>query len=187
VFLRLISGLSGIGEFAGVVILIGYLLSSQSGWRRLARRYRAAPPFAGVWRRCRAAVMSTEALDSPGYRAHRVRLDFVLRVGVDAEALFVSAMPLFAPLFPPVRIPWQAIARVRYFDPSGWYSGPQRASGFVFQLTYDPGYTGHFVEIEVAEPRTFLQVPVAAVADAVSHFPAPPAAVDAAAAIERPR
>jgi hypothetical protein len=156
---------------ATIPFLIGYLFVRQSGWRDLARKYPADPALAGEWKTCRTAILSTEGLDSPDYKSHKVVLIFIVRIDADDQALYVSAKWFFSLLLPPMRIPWSAIARVKYFDPSGWSNyNPQ--PGFLFQLNYDPGYKEQFVEIQVAEPTTFLQLPVGLLKDAIGHFPA---------------
>lgn len=156
--------------FAAVWFVIGYLFVKQSGWRALARKYPAEPPLRTPWRTCPTAVMATVELGSASYERRKVRLNSIVRVGVDDQALYVSAIWVFALLFPPMRIPWSAIARVRYFDPSGWYKYTPKP-GMVFQLNYDPGYTGQFVEIQIAEPTTFLQLPAGLLSEAIAHFP----------------
>jgi hypothetical protein len=91
-------------------------------------------------------------------------------VGSDEHALRISAPAIAGLLFPPIRIPWPAIASARMFDASGWIKPPS-APGTVFQAMYDPGYTGTFVEIEIAEPRYFLQLPANLLTAAIPHLP----------------
>jgi len=170
-----LGALAGVGTFAAIPALIGYLFVKQSGWRDLSRRYPAGSPAAGEWKTCPTAIAAIEPLDSPEYETHKVRLNFIVRVADDDQALYVSTIALLAPLFPPMRIPWSAIAAVRYFDPSGWYRYP-RTAGLVFQLNYDPGYKGLFVEIQIAEPSRYLQLPAALIERAIAHFPTPPPA-----------
>jgi hypothetical protein len=153
------------------LFVIGYLFVKQTGWRELARKYPASPPLRGPWNTCPTAVMATVELGGAEYERRKVRLNFIVRVGVDDQALYVSAMWFFAPLLPPIRLPWSAIARVRYFDPSGWYKYTPNP-GMVFQLNYDPGYAGQFAEIQIAEPTAFLQLPAGLLSEAIAHFPA---------------
>ncbi len=155
---------------AAVPGVIAYLFVRQSGWRDLWHKYPAAPAMTGAWQTCRTAIMATVGLDDPDYQRSKVRLNFIVRVRCDDQALYVSAIRFFALLLPPLRIPWSAIARVRYFDPSGWYTYAHKA-GFVFQLNYDPGYAEQFVEIQIAEPATFIQLPTALLRDAIPQFP----------------
>ena len=169
-----LKGLTGVAMGVAIVGLVGFLFLRQSGWRELARRYPAVPALAAErWRTCRTAVLSRVGLDQPAYERSKVRLSFILRVGSDDQALYLSAISFLRPLLPPLRLPWNAIARVRYFDPAGWVR-QVRDRGALLQLTYDPGYTGHFVEIEVAEPTVFVQLPVALLTEAIPHFPSLP-------------
>jgi hypothetical protein len=169
-----LKGLAGVAMVVSIAGLVAFLFLRQSGWRELARRYPAVPALAADrWRTCRTAVLSRVGLDQPAYERSKVRLSFILRVGSDDQALYVSAISFLRALLPPLRLPWNAIARVRYFDPAGWVQ-PVRSPGALLQLTYDPGYTGHFVEIEVAEPTVFVQLPVALLTEAIPHFPSLP-------------
>ena len=174
-----LKGIAGVAMVVAIVGLIAFLFQRQSGWRELAPRYPAVPTLAtDRWRTCRTAVLSRVALDQPGYERSKVRLSFIVRVGSDDQALYLSAISPFRLLLPPIRLPWPALARVRYFDPAGWVQ-PARDRGALLQLTYDPGYTGHFVEIEIAEPTVFVQLPVALLTEAIPHFPSPPPAESA--------
>jgi hypothetical protein len=169
-----LKGVAGVAMGVAIVGLVVFLFLRQSGWWELARRYPAVPALAAErWRTCRTAVLSRVGLDQPAYERSKVRLSFILRVGSDDQALYVSAISFLWPLLPPIRLPWNAIARVRYFDPAGWVR-PTRDRGALLQLTYDPGYTGHFVEIEVAEPTVFVQLPAALLTEAIPHFPSLP-------------
>jgi len=149
------------GGVAGVVLiasLVGFLILRQTGWPELARRYPAHGAHAGVWRTCRTAVMSAVSRDSPDYRRRKMLLFFLLRVGSDERALHLSVPALLSRLLPPLRIPWAAVANVHHFDASG-RPGAQIEAGSLFNYMYDPGYTGSFLEIEIAEPTCFVQVP----------------------------
>jgi hypothetical protein len=171
VFSALLRNLATLATIAAIPALVAYMFIDQSGWRDLARKYPATLPIMGTWRTCRTAILSGFSPDDPNYERHKVRLSFIVRVKADDEALYVSSVPVFTLLFPPLRLPWSAIARVRYFDPSGWYKYSSGA-GLVFQLNYDPGYKEQFVEIQIADPLTFLQLPVALLTEAAAHFPA---------------
>ncbi len=161
---------AGVAFAAGVLCLIAYLFVRQTGWRDLWHKYPAARTMTDASQTCRTAILATVGLDDPNYRRSKVRLNFIVRVRSDDQALYVSAIRLFALLFPPVRVPWAAIAKVKYFDPSGWYTYSGKA-GFAFQLNYDPGYAEQFVEIQIAEPTTFIQLPTALLREAIPHFP----------------
>jgi hypothetical protein len=115
-------------------------------------------------------VISRAPLDSPDFEQQKVRLVFILRVATSPDALHVSAIPPFSLLVPPLQIPWPAIARARSVDAAGWVRGP-REGGALVQLTYDPGYTGEFVELQVREPQVFIQLPMLALGDATTYLP----------------
>jgi hypothetical protein len=153
-----------------VPFLIVFLMVHQSGWHRLAAHYPLRSGFAGPWRTCRTVVLSPVAQGARGYESSKVWLVFAMRVGADEEALYLSGASVFRPVFPPVRIPWSAIDHVRYFEASPWVnlSPPVKTIRF----NYDPGYSGPFVEIQVADPSVFIQVPRAEVKEALAHLPA---------------
>jgi hypothetical protein len=161
---------AGLAMILFIAWLVAFLILRQSGWHDLARAYPARPPLAGTWQTCRTAVMAGVSLDSPEYERRKVRFNFIVRVGCDDQALYVSALPILRPLLPPMRIPWSAMANARYFDASGWVNAP-RDPGALLQLTYDPGYKGQFVEIEVTQPKIFLQLPAHLLAEALPHLP----------------
>jgi hypothetical protein len=164
---------AGLAIFLFIAWLVAFLFLRQSGWHQLARKYPANPPLAGTWKTCPSAVMAAVSLDSPEYERHKVRLNFIVRVGSNDEALYVSTLPILRALLPPMRIPWSAMTSARYFDASGWVKAP-RDPGTLLQLTYDPGYKGQFVEIEIAEPKIFLQIPAHLLIEAIPHLPMVP-------------
>jgi hypothetical protein len=102
--------------------------------------------------------MSSVSLDDPKHVRRRVRLNFILRIASDEEALYLAAPAIVGLLLPPIRIPWSEFSAARFFDASGWVRPPSEPGTF-FQLFYDPGYTGKFVELEISEPKYFLQLP----------------------------
>lgn len=138
--------------------LVGFLILRQSGWRDLARRHPAQGARAAAWKTCRTAVMSSVSRDSPHYVRQRMRLHFIVRVDADESALHLSAPPVLDLLLPPISIAWPAIAGMQRFEASGRIA-PMREPGSFFNFLYDPGYVGSFVEIEIAEPKRFLQIP----------------------------
>ena len=166
----LLGAIVAVAALVGIPAVIAYLIAVQSGWRDLARRYPLFAPSTAAWRTCRTAIVSSLGKNEPGYQRSKVRLNFIVRVRSDGEALYVSTVRFLAPVLPPLRIPWSAIARVRYFVPSGW-NDYSPTPGTLFQLNYDPGYNEPFVEIQIRDPMTFLQLPVALVQEAVAHFP----------------
>ncbi len=160
-------GFLAVGAVASLVLV---LFVNQSRWRQLLARYPAVPPFAGPWRRCRTTIVSRVALGEPGYRRHKVVFIFAMQVGADPQGLYLSGASVFRLLLPPIRLPWSAIVRVRHFEANAWNDRPP--SLHTVQFVYDPGYSGPFVEIEVADPKTFIQLPVEQIKEAVAHLPA---------------
>ena len=153
-----------------IAFVVGFLILGQSGWRQLARAYPANPPLSGPWTVCPTAVMSQVSVEDPQHARRRVRLNFILRTGCDANALHISAPALVSALLPPIRIPWSAIARARYFDAPGWIV-PASNPGTLLQVAYDPGYKGKFLEIEIAQPNYFLQLPADLLTQAMPRLP----------------
>ena len=99
-----LKGISGVAMGVAIVGLVAFLFLRQSGWRELARRYPEVPALAADrWRTCRTAVLSRVALDQGGYERSKVRLSFIVRVGSDDQALYVSAicLPAAAAADPP--------------------------------------------------------------------------------------
>lgn len=153
--------------------LVGFLLVRQTAWFDLAQRYPARLPVSEPWRWCRTAVLSRAALDAPTYEQEKVRLHSILRVAATHDALNLAAIPVFRPLIPPVQIPWSAIAHARAFDGSGWIQPPSNPGAF-FQLSYDPGSKGRFAELELTDPRLFIQLPAEALGSAWDRLPLSP-------------
>jgi hypothetical protein len=161
--------LAGVACFLFIAGLVGFLLLRQTAWHELATRYPARGPVPGPWRHCRTVVIARVPLDDPTYEQQKVRLVHILRAATTPDALHLSAIPPLRLLVPPLQIPWAAISRARGLDASVWVRGP-RDPGALIQLTYDPGYTGEFVELEVREPHMFMQLPAPALGDAAkSH------------------
>lgn len=150
--------------------LAAFLLVRQTAWYELAMRYPAKLPVKGPWKTCRTAVIARVSLDDPAYEQEKVRLLFVLRLAPGPNALNLAPIPVLQPLAPALQIPWSAIARARVLDASGWVRAPS-APGVVFQLAYDPGYTGQFVECEVREPHVFIQLPLELLGQAAARLP----------------
>jgi len=161
---------AGLAMLVFIAWLVAFLILRQSGWHELARAYPAKPPLAGTWQTCPSAVMAGVSLDSPDYERRKVRFNFIVRVGADDQALYISALPILRVLLPPMRIPWSAMANARYFDASGWVKAP-RDTGALLQLTYDPGYKGQYLEIEITGPKFFVQLPAHLLAEAIPHLP----------------
>jgi hypothetical protein len=160
----------GTGLFVATFGLVLVLFVRQSRWRRLSARYPASPAFTGTWRTCRTSIVSPVALGESGYRQNKVVFIFAMRVGADEQALYLSGASVFRLLLPPVRVPWSAIVRVRHFEANAWTDRPQALH--TVQFVYDPGYSGPFVELEVADPHLFIQLPAAQIKEALAHLPA---------------
>jgi hypothetical protein len=157
---------------AAILFVVGFLFIGQSGWRKLAQAYPAKPPLPASWTVCPTAIMSQVSVEDPEHVRRRVRLNFILRTGCDANALYISARPIVSALLPTIRIPWSAIASARFFAAPGWT--PTSNPGTLVQLTYDPGYKGRFVEIEIGEPHYFLQLPADLLSQAIPRLPIAP-------------
>ncbi|HEY9870659.1 MAG TPA: hypothetical protein V6D08_15945, partial [Candidatus Obscuribacterales bacterium] len=73
-------------------------------------------------------------------------------------------------IFPPLCIPWQSVNSARSFEAPGWVPAGT-ASGAILQATYDPGFKGQFLELEVGEPPVFLQMSADLLGDKVNRLP----------------
>lgn len=165
-----VSALAGVAFFLLIAGLVGFLMLRQTAWHELARKYPARVPVPGPWRACRTAVVARVPLDDPAYERQKVRLVNILRVATTPDALNLAAILPFRPLLPALQIPWSAIVQARVLDASGWVSGP-RDPGALVQVTYDPGYKGEFIELQLREPEVFIQLPAPALGAAAARLP----------------
>jgi hypothetical protein len=147
----------------GIPSTVFWLMANQ-GWTTLAKRYRAAEPFKGGWRSCPTGQMARVSVDHPDFNIQRLRLVSTLFVGTSSMGLHLSVLfsrlPLLNLLFPDVAIPWSAVRTARTYEAPGWVT-PASEPGAQLQLSYDPNYTGKFVELEVGEPPVYIQLPLA--------------------------
>ncbi len=149
--------------FAIAIPVAVFYLIGETGWRALAKRYRAAVPFAGKWTMCATGQMALVSVNHPQF--HKVKMRFVggsLRVAVTPEALHLTTMfsglPVLSWFFPSVEIPWPAVLKAHAFEAPGWFTPPS-SPGALLQIAYDPNYTGKFIEMEIGEPTVFVQLP----------------------------
>lgn len=165
--------------FVVAVVAAVFSLMARSGWDTLAARYRATEPYAGPWRAHPHAAMSYVSVEDPTYRSQQTRfIGGTLRVATTAEALHLAMLfarvPLLGRMFPEVRIPWPEVRGARKYEAPGRYA-PQVQPGTVFQVAYDPNYTGTFVELAIGEPPVFLQLPAGLLGtDALARLPLAP-------------
>ena len=158
---------------ATIPTVVFYLMAEQ-GWSTLARRYRDGPSFSGTWRPCPSAQMSTVSIDHADFAKNRLRFVSTLRLGTAADALHLSMLfskvPLLGRFFPEVRIPWRAVTSARTYEAPGWVA-PMSQPGTLLRASYDPNYTGTFVELSIGDPPVFLQLPLALLGEDASRLP----------------
>lgn len=146
---------------AGVVIpvVVAYLITD-SGWRQLSARFRARIPYLGDWTTVRTAHMSRVPSDHSAYAEGKMRFLGTLRVAARDEGLHLSThfsrVPLLGLFFPRLHIPWSEVASARAFQAPGWVSQNRGAAA---QATYDLGYRGEFIELQIGDPPVYLQLP----------------------------
>ena len=157
----------GILAFLTVVGLAAFLIVRGTGWRALAARYPERAPYTGELCRCRTFQMM--ALDVEGSFGTRF-IGGIVRAGATSDALYLFAPSLLRSLLPPIQLPWSAVASAKPFEAPGWVTPVQKA-GIGLRFTYDPGYTGEFVELETVEPRTSIRMPMYAIGDARRYLP----------------
>lgn len=147
--------------FVGIPLVVFYLIA-ETGWRALARQFRAREPFGGRWVTCATGQMAPVSVHSEAFQRSKTRFSGVLRVGATDDALYLSTLftriPAIGLFFPEVAVPWREVTRATKYQAPGWVSGRPAAGGIA--ATYDPNYTGEFLELEVGEPRTFIQLPL---------------------------
>ncbi|HLF04985.1 MAG TPA: hypothetical protein VI855_07185 [Dehalococcoidia bacterium] len=160
--------------FAVTIPVVVFYLIGETGWRALAKRYRASVPFSGDWQLCATGQMALVSVDNPEF--HKVKMRFVggsLRVATTPDALhlttMVSGFPVLGWFFPRLRIPWEAVSKARAFEAPGWFA-PLRDPGILLQAAYDPNYTGKFIEMEVGEAPVFIQLPAYILGEGVSRL-----------------
>lgn len=134
--------------FVAFWCLIAWLIARLGGWRRLARRFRAAEkPREGQF-----FYLNYGSVGPLGYYKG------CLIVGVTAPGLYLAVWPIFRPGHPPLLIPWQAIVRAdteRIF----WSDA--------LVLTVNPG------EGESTQPVTLYGADILAAVRARLPFPPP--------------
>jgi len=164
-----------VAAFAIAVPLTVFYLIGESGWRALARRYRASVPFSGDWQSCATGQMALVSVDHPAF--HKVKMRFVggsLRVASSPDALHLATMfsglPLLRGFFPSLHIPWSAVSKAHAFEAPGWFT-PASEPGTLLQVAYDPNYTGKFIEMEVGDAPVFIQLPAEILGEGVSRLP----------------
>jgi hypothetical protein len=162
--------------FVLAVVVVVFYLVGDTGWRKLAHRYRATGSTEFVWQPCPAAQVSLVSVDHPDFQRFKTR--FVggsLRVAATSDALhlgtLVSGVPVLGWCLPRLRIPWAAVSRARAFDAPGWYA-PLAESGSAMRAAYDPNYTGEFVEMEIGDPPVYIQLPAAVLGEGLRRLPA---------------
>ncbi len=88
-------------SFAGLWLVVTWLLSYISGWAFLAKHYRAARPFAGRYARIRSSQMGPLGPFGGARNA--------LYLGVDPDGLHLRMFILFRLNCPDLFIPWREI------------------------------------------------------------------------------
>jgi hypothetical protein len=147
-----------VAVMVGVPLVIGYLMGD-AGWLMLREQFPPVGPFRGQWQPCPTAQMARVPMDHPDFRSSRLRLTSMLRVGVTEDALHLGTWFFWYPWVTSLlQIPWSAVRSWRPFDAPGWVDA-SRDPGALVQATYDPGYRGPFVELEIGEPPVYLQLP----------------------------
>lgn len=161
--------------FMIVVPLVVLYLLTETGWRTLSKSYPQRRPFNGRWQLCATGQMAMVSVDHPDYQRSKARFLGMLRVGASDEALYlstlVSKLPVLSAFFPTVQILWTAVSSARGYEAGGWVA---QQSGALLQATYDPNYTGTFLELQIGSPTVFIQLPRAILGDHVSRLPAAP-------------
>lgn len=149
--------------FAITVPVVVFYLIGESGWRALAKRFRATGSGPDNWQLCPTGQVALVSVDHPDF--HKVKMRFVggsLSVATSADALHLktmfSGLPVLSQFFPRLHIPWAAISKARAFEAPGWFT-PASEPGTLLQAAYDPNCTGKFIEMEIGEAPVFMQLP----------------------------
>jgi hypothetical protein len=59
----------------------------------------------------------------------------------------------------------------RPYEARGWFRRDE--PGALLEASYDPNYTGTFIELKIGEPPVFLQLPAGMLGEAASRLPLP--------------
>lgn len=145
-----------------VVAALVYLMTA-SGWRQLAQRHRGRAPAGAEWRGIPTGQMALVSVHHPDFNKARMRfVGGTLRVAITPQGLGlatpVSSLPGIQWAFPALFVPWADVTSAREFEAPGWVA-PLSNPGALLQLSYDPNYTGPFVELEIGAPPVFVQLP----------------------------
>jgi hypothetical protein len=162
-----------VSALALAVLAIVFYLMGETGWRLLAKRFRATAAHSGEWHRCPTGQMARVPVDHPDFRKVKMRFVGSLRVATTAHALHLSTLVSRVPvpwIFPALEIPWAAVSKAHEFDAPGWFT-PASQPGAVLQIAYDPNYTGKFIEIEVGDPPVFIQLPAWILGENLGRIP----------------
>lgn len=156
----------------GVPLVVFYLMA-EAGWSTLAKRFKATSPYSGKWVTAPTLHMATVSVDDPEYQRSKARFNSTVSVGVDELGLGISMLfgriPVLGPLFfPTVRMPWSEITSARKYEAPGWIAGKSAAG---ISATFDPNYTGEFVEIVVGDPQVFIQLPPVLLGEYAKRLP----------------
>lgn len=166
-----------IGVMFFVVPVLVFYLIAETGWSALSRQFRAREPYGGQWVTCPTGMMALVSVHSEEFQRSKARFASVLRVGTTDGALYLSTLftriPVMSLFFPVVAVPWRDVTRATRYEAPGWVSA--RSSPGAVSATYDPNYTGEFVELEIGEPRVFIQLPLAILGEGASKLPLGPA------------
>jgi len=153
---------------AVAILYVVFRLLAASGWDLLARRFRTRAHYAGEWKTVPTAQMAPCSVDDLAYASSQARLVGTLKAAVADDGLHFSILlakvPVLGLMFPEIHIPWSEVVRARTYEAPGWVS-PKTQPGTVLQATYDPNYTGRFVELEVGQPTVYIQLPAAVFGD----------------------
>jgi hypothetical protein len=154
-----------------IVGLIVFALVSGTGWRALATAYPERTPYSGEWYYCRTFQMI--ALHSGEPFSARFS-GSIVAVGTTSSALYISMPRIVSFLLPTIELPWTAIESAKPFEAPGWVN-PIAKPGMIFQVEYDPGFRGEFVELETKEPKVVIRLSMQALQEARSYLPLPAA------------
>lgn len=144
----------------GVPSIVFYLMAD-TGWNQLKKHFRAGDRFTGRWTTVPTGQLAMVSVHTEDFQRMKGRFTGTLRVGTTDDALYLSTLltriPVIGRFFPVLGIPWRDVTRATKYEAEGWTSksGPGAVSA-----RYDSGYTGEFVEIEIGEPRVFVQLPM---------------------------
>ena len=126
--------------FCILLLVVLYFLSRVTGWHELAKYYPARNPYQGKWIGHDLDEVEVRFSSSTGVNS--------IRLGADAQGLYISMWIGYRPFHPPLFIPWSDVTAVRIKEVP-WIRKPNLVK-YIFAMDPDvPVYVGKDIAEEI--------------------------------------